>query len=404
MDVKRIRENIKWFNNNKNLIYADTAATSLKPNCVSEAITRYYNEQSSNPHNNDSLFTNAALIKMEECRSLCADLINCKNDEIIFTSGTTESLNLIAQSLSSILKEGDEIILTKFEHASNLLPWYHLRDKLKIKIVFADIKKMNPKPEDFISLINDRTKVVSFTGTSNLIGLSFDVENISKSIKKINNEILICVDLAQMIPHKKCDIKKWDIDFTAFSAHKFFGPTGIGVAYIKKELQPMINPIRFGGGMNFSINKNNFCYIDGVAKYEGGTPNVAGMYGWIEAINFFNSIGYDNIRAHEKEIHNLLKKELSSCDHLEIYNFECESSTIAFNLKGVFCQDLASYLGKKGYIVRSGLSCAKLMDDVLPVDGLVRASFYIYNTLDEVRSFIDLLKNITKEEVLNEII
>ena len=404
MNIEKIREKIDWFKKNEGLIYADSAATSLKPTNVTNAISKYYNEQSTNPHNSDSMFTNDALIKMQECRKLCGSLINASEDEIIFTSGATESLNLIAQSISFRLKKDDEIILTKFEHASNLLPWYYLRDKIGVKLVFAEIKNLKPTSKDFLDKITDKTKIISFTGMSNLIGLTFDVEEIANKIKNKYPKILLCVDIAQMIAHKKCDVKKWNVDFAAFSAHKIFGPTGIGVAYIKKELQFEINPIRFGGGMNFEINKDNFCYIDGVAKFEGGTPHVAGMYGWIEALKFINEIGYDFIEKYEKEIYEQLINGLNNNENIEIYNKECNSTILAFNVKGIFCQDLAAYLGKKGIIVRSGLSCAKLMDEVLETKGLVRASFYVYNSLEEIKRFIDILNNISKKDVLNELI
>ncbi len=404
MTIKNIRAHINWFKNNKDLIYADSAATSLKPNMVTDTIINYYEQQSSNPHNNDSMFAYKAQEKMEQSRTMVANLVNVSKDEIIFTSGATEGLSLIAQSMEQILKEGDEIILTRLEHASNLLPWYHLRDKLKIKIVFVDQVKLVPRPEEFIKKINKRTKLISFTGMSNLIGVSLDVKKICDAIKKNNPNIYLCLDATQMIPHQKCDFKKFGLDFGVFSAHKLFGPTGIGALYIKKQLQNIVNPIRFGGGMNFSINEQSFCYIEGVAKYEGGTPHVAGIYGWVKAIEFLNKIGYNFIEKYENKIHDLLVKELSKCNHLEIYNLDYKTPMLAFNLKGVFAQDLANYLGKKGIIVRSGLSCAKLMNQLLGTDSLVRASFYVYNSLEEIKEFIKVLKNLTKEEVLNEII
>ncbi len=404
MTTKNIRAHIKWFQNNKNMIYADSAATSLKPDIVIDTIIDYYEQQSSNPHNNDSTFTYKAYEKLEQARDLVSNLVNVNKEEIIFTSGATEGLSLIAQSMEQILHEGDEIILTKLEHASNLLPWYHLRDKLKIKIIFLEQASLIPQPEEFIKKITKKTKLISFTGMSNLIGVRLDVKTICNKIKKSYPDILLCLDATQMIPHKKCDFKEWKLDFGVFSAHKLFGPTGIGALYIKKELQNIVNPIRFGGGMNFSINEHNFCYIDGVAKYEGGTPHVAGIYGWIKAIEFLNKISYDFIEKYENKIHDLLVKELANCDHLEIYNLNYNTPMLAFNLKGVFAQDLASYLGKKGIIVRSGLSCAKLMNQLLGTDSLVRASFYIYNSLEEIKEFIKVIKKLTKEEVLNEII
>lgn len=393
-----------WFDKNPELIYLDSAATSLKPKCVIESISEYYDSQSTNPHNDDSLFTSKANKKMDECRSLLSELINCDKDEILFSSGATESLNMIAQSVKDLLKPGDEIVLTEFEHSSNLLPWYRLRDECGIKIIF--IKPLNSEfgKDDFKKVLNSKTKIVSFTAASNLLGNRYDCNEITKVIKEYNKEILVCVDIAQYIGHHRSDLKLWNVDFAAMSAHKMFGPTGIGAAYIKKDLQNKIKPLRFGGGMNFKVDNNNFCYIDGVLKFEGGTPHIAGMYGWAEAIKFLNKITYETIEKHDNEIYNYLKDNLFNYADIEIYNKNSKSAILAFNFKNVFCQDGAFYLGNKNIIVRSGLSCAKLLNNVINSEGVIRASFYIYNDMNDIKKFVEVIKNFSRKDLLNGII
>lgn len=399
------KNDFEWFNKNKNMYYLDSAATSLKPKVVVDKILNYYKDHCTNPHNDDSQFAHQAHIEISKTRKKLANLIHCDEDEVIFTSGATESLNMIAQSIRNQLSEGDEIILTNLEHSSNLLPWYRLRDELNIKIIFIDNNKDNLSPEMFLQKITPRTKIISFTGASNLLGTYYDVESIVKKIKELRSDIYICVDCAQRLGHTECDMKKWNIDFAAFSAHKMFGPTGIGATFVKKEIQEKIIPLRFGGGMNFSINKDSFCYIDGVEKFEGGTPNVSGIYGWGAAIDYLTSIGYHNIKKHENEIREYLKNNFYNLPNIEVYNKNSNSATIIFNYKGIFPQDLASYLGTKNIILRSGLSCAKLIDDVINSSGgVVRASFYVYNTIEDIDYLINILKKFNKRDILNEII
>lgn len=400
----KIKKDFTWFENNPGLIYADSAATSLKPKSVVNTVIDYYDFQCTNPHNSDSEFSNIAKLKMNECRKILAEFIGANEEEIIFTSGATESLSLIAQSVQDFINPDDEIVLTKIEHASNLLPWYKLRAEKKAIIKFVPVKNLLMGPADFVKLLTPKTKIVSFAAGSNLIGITFDYIEITKAIKKYNNKILVCVDVAQAISHKKISVAKSGADFMAFSAHKMFGPTGIGACYIKENLQSKLKPLRYGGGMNFSISTNIFCYLDNKFKFEGGTPNCAGIYGWIEAIKYLNKISYEAIELHEKEIFKYLIQELGDDKNLEIYNKTIPSGTLAFNYKGIFCQDFASYLGNNNIVVRAGLSCAKLMNDVIGTDGIIRASFYVYNDLDDLKTFVKLIKDFKKEDILNDLI
>ncbi len=399
-----IKKDFKWFEKNKDLIYADSGATALKPICVCEAMDEYMNEQSTNPHNNDSTFAYQAHNVITECRKLQAELLNCDINEVIFTSGATESLNLFATALKDKINEGDEIVLTHFEHASNLLPWFNLANDKKAKIKYAQEKGIILTAQDFVKQLSPKTKVVSFTGISNLLGNTLPVQEICDAIRKYSKEIFICVDLAQYVPHKKPDVKKWDCDFAAYSGHKMFAAPGIGVAYMKSKWMEELKPLRYGGGMNTVIREDKFTLMQSYEKFEGGTPNTAGIYSLLAATKYINKIGYDAIEKHEEEIYQMLHSQLKDCKDIVVHNWDAHSSVLAFNLNGVHSQDLATYLGKHNFIVRSGLSCAKLLDHVVCSPAVVRATFYIYNTKEDIQAFIDFVKNITKEKVLNELI
>lgn len=404
--MNRWKKDFIWFEKNPNLTYLDTAATSLKPNTVLESINNYYTNQSTNPHNDDSSFTFQAKKVMQEARLEVSKLVNCESNEIIFTSGATESLVFISQSIKNILKKGDEIIISRLEHSSNLLPWYKLRDEIGVVLKFIEEKSLNLDPNSLKKILSDKTKVVSFTGASNLTGIMTDVQLICDTVKNFNHDILICLDIAQMIPHAFCDLKKWNCDFAAFSGHKMFSPTGIGVAFIKANLQETITPLRFGGGMNSTVTENDFCYIDGNEKFEGGTPNISGIYGILEATKYLNKITYENIYNHEENLNLYFSKKFKeeNIKDLVWVNNNSKSATFIFNIKGIFSQDLAHYLGNNNIIVRSGLSCAKLMNNVINETGVVRASFYIYNTTNDIDTLFNSLKKFKKEDILNGII
>lgn len=399
-----IKKDFPWIAQNKEWIYLDTGATSLKPQAVIDAINHYLITQSTNPHNHDSTFTHLAFDVMKECRISSARLINCLPEEIIFTSGATESLNLVSQSIAHKLIQDDEIILTHYEHSSNLLPWYNLAKQKNLKIKFAQNDQFNLSATDFTKLLSPKTKVVSFIGVSNVLGTALPIKEIVKAVKAYNPKIFVCVDLAQMVPHHQCDIAGWGVDFAVYSGHKIFADTGIGVAFIKKSLQPEILPLRFGGGMNTKIQTDEFIYAQGFEKFEGGTPNISGIYSLLAATNYLLSIGYEKIQAHENEIYELLYENLKDDANIEVYNWQAHSPILAFNIKGVYCQDTASFFGKHHFIVRSGLSCAKLLNNIIHVDGLVRASFYIYNDKDDVLNFIKFIKTLNKEKILHELI
>ncbi len=404
--MKDYKKDFTWFKNNPNIVFLDSAAGSLKPQCVVDAINQYYLTQGTNPHNDDSMFAHQAHQIMTECRTRAAQLINCEPDEIIFTSGATESLMLTAQSIKHLLHKDDEVILTKIEHASNLLPWYELRDELGIKIRFMEQDGLGVDVDSIKKLLNKKTKVVSITGGSNLSGIIVDVDKIAKIVKGYNKDIILSVDIAQRVVHAPSDAKQWDADFISFSSNKMYGPTGSGICYVKKSLQPTINPLRYGGGMNSTITEQDFCYINGVQKFEGGTPNIAGIYGFLKAIEYLQNIGYETIEKQEKENWLHFKKRYEALNNPDLVwiNKDYETSTFIINYKGVFPQDLAHYLGRNNIVVRSGLSCAKLMKDIIHDVGAVRISTAIYTTKEDIDKLFDALAKFKKSDVLNGLV
>ncbi len=402
--MQNYKKDFPWFKNNPEYTYLDSSATSLKPQIVIDEIVRYYSEVSLNSHNNDSQFAYQTSQKIDECRHQLAIFLKAKDSEVIFTSGATESLSLIANGISSHLKKGDQIIITYLDHASNVLPWYKLRDEIGVEIVFAGEKYKLPTEADFEKVINAKTKVVAFPSGSNLLGVAVDEVALTKYVKTYNPNIFTVVDCTQSVQHRQIDLSNPNIDFAVCSAHKLFGPTGIGMAYLKESLQPQLKPLRYGGGMNFEINESGFSYMDGPTKYEGGTPNIAGIFGWSAAIKYFNSIGYQKIHEHETELIKYLEKRLKEVDGITKYTTKIEAPTLTFNFKGMFSQDLAGYLGNKNIICRSGLSCAKLICNIIKTPSVVRASFYIYNDKADVDKLIQALKDYKKGDELNGIV
>lgn len=396
-----IKHYFPWFKNNPEYVYMDSGATSLKPQSMIDAVVNYYTTWSTNPHNTDSSLTHHVHDMVDETRQALADLVNCDFDEVIFNSGATEGLNMIADGIIDQLTEGDEIVLTFGEHASNILPWMHIAEIKKLKIKYAGEKYRMPEPIDFKNILSPRTKVVSFASGFNLTGNSLNESEITRIVKEYNPNIMVVVDATQSIQHRPLNVKRDGYDFLVCSAHKMFGPTGVGMVYIKKSLQPVVKPLRYGGGMNFSIEQQSYTLMDGYMKYEGGTQNIAGILGWKAAIDFIKEIGYEAIHEHEVMLGNYAREKLSQIPQVIIYNEGTDSPTIALNYEGVFCQDLAAYLGKNKIIVRSGLSCAKLYCNLIDTKALVRCSLYIYNTKADVDRLYEVLKNFKKGDELD---
>lgn len=398
LDVKKIRQDFPMLDNKimqgHQLVYFDSAATSLKPRCVIEAMNDYYFNYNSNVHRGDYDLAAKADSTYEEARSKVANFINANTNEVVFTSGTTQSINLIALGYAlNNLKEDDEIILNEAEHASNILPWYDVAEKLKVKIVFAPLSEDGTVTVDAIkSVLTNKTKLISIAYVSNVLGSVNDVKNIIKLAHE--NNVIVAVDAAQAVPHMKVDVKDLDCDFLAFSSHKMCGPTGIGVLYGKYDLLLKTDSLMYGGGMNVKFdNCQNMLLKKPPYKFEGGTPAIAEVIGLARAIDYLNDIGMDNIHNYEKELKQYAISELNKLDNVIVYNKDNDSGIITFNIKDVFCQDAGSYFNSKGIALRSGHHCAKLLPNHLHIIGTVRASLYFYNTKEEVDVFVEACKH-----------
>ena len=374
----------------KNIVYFDNAATSLKPYCVINKIKEYYEEYSANSHRGDYDISFRVDDEIDNTRLLVKDYINAKSkEEIIFTRNTTNSLNMIVFGyFFNELKNGDEVILSSSEHASNILPWMILGMKKNIKIVFVDSVNEKLNITDLKNKITNKTKVISLAQITNVTGDKRDIKSICKLAHKKN--VLVVVDAAQSAPHMKIDVQDLDVDFLAFSAHKMLGPTGVGVLYGKYKLLNKMMPFEYGGGMNETYDKNHLKLVDIPYRFEAGTLNIAGIIGFSEAIKYINNYGMDNIERKIKFLRKYLIKELKSIPYIKIYNESCEGSTVIINADNVLSGDLGLYLNSKGICVRSGKHCAKMGDNK---EDTVRISLYFYNTYEEIDYLISVLKN-----------
>lgn len=382
---------------NKSIVYLDSAATSFKPYKVINSVVDYYTNYTANAHRGDYDISYEVDKKYEDARSIVKKFINAeRNEEIIFTSGATESLNMIVNGFfKDYLNDGDEVLITKAEHASNILPWFNINKDIKIKYIPLDNDLVTIN--NVINSITDKTKVISIAHITNVIGDIRPIKEICSYAHK--NNILVVVDGAQSVPHIKTDVQDMDIDFLAFSGHKMCGPTGIGVLYGKYELLDKLNPQNVGGGMNNSFDSSNhYDYKKLPYRLEAGTPNIEGVIGLASAIEYISSIGIDNISKYTKELRKYAIDKLSTIEHLDIYNKDIDSSNIVFNVRGVFSQDTATYLNKCGICVRAGNHCAKILKDEIGVTNTCRASLYFYNTKGDIDKLYEALK---EKDILN---
>lgn len=379
----------------KSLVYFDNAATTFKPKSVIDKVLEYYNDYTANSHRGD--YDNSFKVddEIDYTRDLVKMFINAKRkEEIIFTKNTTDSLNLVVFGFFlNYLRDGDEIILSSSEHASNILPWLILSLKKNIKIVFVDSKDEKLHIEDIKDSITSKTKVISIAHITNVSGDKRDVKSICKLAHEHN--ILVVVDGAQSVPHIKTDVRDIDVDFLAFSAHKMCGPTGVGVLYGKYELLKKMIPYTYGGGMNLNYDEKHLTLAELPYRFESGTPNISGIIGFSESINLLNKIGIENIERHDKFLRKYLIKELEKIPYIKIYNKDCEGSIVIINMDGILSGDLGLYLNTKGICVRSGKHCAKMGDNK---EDTVRISLYFYNTYEEIDYLISVLKN--KDEII----
>ena len=377
-----------------NLIYFDNGATTLKPRCVVDKMVEYYTNYTSNIHRGD--YSNAIITNKEydQVRGIVRKFIHAKKDEeIVYTSGSTEALNMIVFGFfKDKLSGDDEILITKSEHASNVLPWQVLEKEGRGKVKYIDLDDNHALViENVKKAITSNTKVISIAHISNVIGDIRDIEEIGKLC--LENNIYFVVDASQSVSHIDVDVEKAKISFLAFSAHKMLGPTGVGILYGKEELLKEMKPLKYGGGMNQSFEVDgSFILKDIPIKFEAGTPPIAEVIGLGEAIRYIENIGVDKIHEHEYELKKYLISKLEKIPNIILYNKNSESGIVAFNIEGVFPQDTSIYLNSFNIAIRAGNHCAKVLKDELEIKNTCRVSLHLYNTKEELDKLVDALE------------
>jgi len=389
---------------NNDLIFFDNGATTQKPIQVIDAISDYYKNYNSNIHRSVYTLGDESEKIYEESKHLVKEFINANShEEIIYTSGTTESMNFIARIIEQDVEDGDEIILTYMEHHANLVPWQQLAIRKNLTLRFLDLDELGRiNINQLKELINDKTKIVSICHASNVLGNINPVYEIGSLLK--DKDIYFVVDAAQSVPHMKIDVDKMNCDFLAFSAHKMCGPTGIGVLYGKKNLLEKFDPVEFGGGMIGVVEEKLSTWAILPDKFEAGTPLLAEAAGLGATIKYLENIGLENIESYTKELTKYLYDELSKISNIKIYGTNEISdrvSLVSFNLEGVHPHDLTSFLDEKGICIRAGHQCTQPLLGKLGTYSVARASLYFYNTKEEIDFFIQVLKE-TKEFFENE--
>ena len=397
-DVEAIRNDFSILRqeNDLSLIYLDSAATSQTPDPVIEAMDAYYRTYNSNIHRGIYRISEEATAKYEEARQRIGRFINARrSSQVIFTRNTTESINLVAYSWGSAnLREGDEILVTVMEHHSNLLPWQLLSQRTGAKMRFIEITDEGVlQLEGLDSLLTERTKLVAMTHVSNVLGTINPVQELTAAAHAVGAKVLI--DGAQSVPHFDVDVQGLDCDFLAFSGHKMCGPTGIGVLYGKSDLLEEMPPFLGGGSMIRAVQRESSTYADVPAKFEAGTPAIAEAIGLAAAVDYLNKVGLEAIFVHEHELLEYAHQKLSEIEGITIYGPKPRQKTgaITFNLEGIHPHDLAGVLDTVGVAVRAGHHCAQPLMQKFGVIATARASFYLYNKLDEIDSLYEgLLK------------
>ena len=397
VDIKKIRNDFPILSkiiNGKPLIYFDNGATTQKPKAVIDAIVKYYSEQNANIHRGVHTLSREATILFEVARKTVAQFINASDEEIIFTAGTTDGINIIAGGLN--LPVGSEIIITEMEHHSNILPWqlWCERNKGKLKIIPID-NKGTLLINQIEELITPNTKLIAVTHVSNTLGVINPVEAIVK-IAKANN-IPVLIDGAQSVPHMKVDMKQMGADFFVFSGHKMYAPTGVGVLWMDKKWFSKLQLSKAGGGTIKTVSFEKTEYVEGALRFEPGTPNIEGVIGLAAAIKYLNDVGIEKIAKHEHTLLKYATDRLNEIPEVEIYANHLEkASVISFNVKGVHPFDVGTLLDKYGIAVRTGHHCTQPLMKHYNISGTVRVSFGMYNTLDEVNEFVEALQKSIK--------
>ena len=380
---------------NRKIAYLDSGATTQKPKQVIESLKNFYEEYNANPHRGAYTLSIEATEKYEDTRTKIAKFINAKHrEEVIFSKNASESLNLIAYSYGmDNLKKDDEVVISIMEHHSNLVPWQKVTKTTGSKLNYMYInEEFELSDEEIESKITDKTKIVGIAHVSNVLGT---INNVKKIIKYAHKKgAIVVVDASQSIPHMKIDVQELDADFLVFSGHKMLAPLGIGVLYGKREILNKMSPFLMGGDMIEYVYEQETTFAPLPNKFEAGTQNVEGVIGLGAAIDYIEKIGYDKIQEIEEDVVNYARQELSKLDYITLYltpNKENHSGVISFNIKGVHPHDVASILDSEGVCVRSGNHCAQPLMRFLGIDTTCRASFYFYNTKEDVDMLINAL-------------
>lgn len=398
MDLAQYRADFPIFKRNvhgKPLIYLDTAATAQKPKVVIDTIVQFYTQHNANVHRGVYALGGEATALFEDAHIKAAKLVNCGQEEMIFTSGTTHAMNLLAYGLGASLKPGDEIVLTQLEHHSNLVPWQQLAQRAKIKLKFISI---TPHGELDLAaaeqLITERTKIVAATHISNTLGTIVPVSKLAK-LAHARNAVLV-IDGAQSVPHMPIDVKSLKADFLAFSGHKLYGPTGTGGLYGRRELLEQLPPFITGGDMIKEVQWEQSTWNDLPWKFEAGTPNIAGAVGLGAAIEYLQGIGMEQIAKHEEQLAQQAIDGMKGHSGVTVYGPKQRAGIVSFNITGVHAHDVAAIMDRAAICIRGGHHCCMPLHNLLGIAASARASFGLYNTAAEVDALLTEIETVKK--------
>lgn len=384
------------------LIYFDNGATTFKPRQVLDAVSYYYTDITCNAHRGDYDLSYVVDQAFEGGRKRIAQFLNAQPNEIIFTSGASEALNMVAYGYGrKFLKPNDVVLTTEAEHASCVLPWMRTCEETKATLSYIPLDEQGRVTiENLSDVMSERVKVIVLAHITNVLGYEAPIKEICALAHRYG--AIVVVDGAQSVPHMHVDVKALDCDFLAFSGHKMCGPTGIGALYGKYELLDAMDPLHLGGGSNARFDMcGNLLLKNPPFKFESGTPNIEGVLGLHAAIDYLEEIGMDNLHAYEQALHRYAVDAMMKMDNLHVYNPQADGAIITFNVKDVFAQDGATYFNAQGIAVRSGQHCAKLLMDKLNTSATIRASLYFYNTKEEVDSFLAACANANMRSCLD---
>lgn len=405
-EVSKVRQDFPLLKkadvSDKPLIYLDNAATTLKPQSVIDAVVRYYTDYSVNIHRGDYDLSYQVSDYYEKTRKVVASFIQAEVNEVVFTAGASASLNLVAYGYGEkYIQEGDVILSTESEHASSILPWFRVASQKNANIEYVPMTEDGQITiENFKNAMHSKVKVVVIAHISNVLGYIVPIKELTEIAHSFG--AIVIVDGAQSVPHIQTRVKDWDIDFLAFSAHKMYGPTGVGVLYGKYKLLDSIEPYYLGGGSNARFDRcGNITLKNPPYKFEAGTPAIEAVLGLKAAIEYIESIGFETIEKAEHELRTYLVNQLKEFKHIKLYNPDATSGIVTLNAVGIPSQDAAIYLNSKGIMVRAGNHCAKILLDVLKTTETIRISLSFYNTKEECDAIIQALREITLEKCID---